>query len=112
MQKLNVVSRLFPLILSGEKTTTIRFRKRRITVGPMAYWCDGDSEKSVLVWVHRCTDMPLFEAAGFLGKTKDWPDEVMLEGMRMHYPAIELTDIVQVVEHLNPSESKSYFNKA
>jgi hypothetical protein len=29
----------------------------------------------------------------------------MLEGMRKHYPEIELVDIVQVVEHLTPAQT-------
>jgi hypothetical protein len=108
VQKLDVVAKLFPLVLSGEKTSTIRFREPPISVGAMIYWCDGDSENSVTVWVQRCTNMPLLEAAGFVGKAEDWPDEIMLKGMRVHYPLIELTDIVQVVEHLSPEQSRPY----
>ncbi len=111
MQKLDVVERLFPLVLTGEKTSTIRFRERDIQVGPMVYWCEGDSARTAKVWVKRCTNMPLSEAAKFLGKTEEWPDEVMLEGMRVHYPSIQLSDIVQVVEHLNPQESLSYLTE-
>jgi len=29
----------------------------------------------------------------------------MLDGMRKHYPEIELTDVVQVVEHLTPEQT-------
>ena len=109
MQKLDVVAKLFPLILNGEKTSTIRFREQRISIGPMDYWCDGDSENSVTVWVKRCTDMLLSEAAEFVGKKEEWTDQIMLTGMRVHYPSIELTDIVQVVEHLSPEQSQQYF---
>ena len=108
MQKLDVAERLFPLVLSGEKTSTIRFREQHIQVGPMVYWCEGSSSKTSTVWVNRCTDMPLLEAAIFLGKTKEWPEDVMLQDMRAHYPDIQLTDIVQVVEHYSPEESLSY----
>lgn len=98
MQTLPVVGRLFPLILSGEKTSTIRWHEARIVPGPMRYVCDDDGE-SVIVNVFRCTDMPLASVAAYLGKSDDWPDDVMLAGMREHYPSIELNDIVQVVEH-------------
>jgi hypothetical protein len=108
MQRLDVVTRLFPLVVSGEKISTIRFREQQIRIGPMVYWCDGCSEKSATVWVHRCTNIVLSEAADFLGKTKEWPDNVMLEGMRAHYPSIQLSDIVQVIEHYNPKESLPY----
>ena len=82
MQTLGVVGRLFPLILSGEKTSTIRFREVRIVPGPMRYVCDDDARKSAVVNVLKCTDMPLASAAAYLGKSTEWPDEVMLRGMR------------------------------
>jgi len=43
--------------------------------------------------------MPLALAAPYLGSSEEWPDEVMLAGMREHYPDIELSDVVQVIEH-------------
>jgi hypothetical protein len=108
MQRLDIVARLFPLVVRGEKVSTIRFREQQIRIGPMVYWCDGLFDKSATVWVHRCTNIALSEAANFLGKTKEWPDSVMLEGMRTHYPDIQLSDIVQVIEHYNPKESLPY----
>jgi hypothetical protein len=111
VQKLDVVERLFPLVLSGEKTSTVRYRERRIHVGTMVYWCDGNSEITSTVWVKQCTDLPLLEVAEFLSKLEEWPDEIMLEGMRVHYPEIQLTDIVQVIEHYDPKESLLYLSK-
>ncbi len=111
MQKLDVVERLFPLILNGDKTSTIRFRERRIHVGPMVYWSDGCSERTATVWVKRCTDLPLLEVAEYLEKKEEWPDEMMLEGMRVHYPCIQLTDLVQVIEHFSPKQSLPYLAK-
>jgi hypothetical protein len=102
MQQLGVVPRLFPLIVSGDKRSTIRWREPRIVPGPMLYVCDGNPSQSVMVEVVRCTDMPLSDAARHLGREADWPRDVMLEGMREHYPQIEWTDIVQVIEHLPP----------
>jgi hypothetical protein len=99
LQTLSVVGRLFPMILSGEKTSTIRWREARIAPGPMRYVCDDNVGQSTVVHVLKCTDMPLASVATYLGKTEEWPDDVMLAGMREHYPEIELTDIVQVVEH-------------
>ena len=110
MQKLDVVERLFPLILTGEKTATIRFEELSIDVGPMIYQCEGSAARTAVVWVTRCTDMPLSDAAAFLGKTEEWPDAIMLEGMRAHYPTIQLSDTVQVVEHYSPEESRPYLS--
>lgn len=105
MQELRIVDRLFPLILSGEKTSTIRWREARIEPGYMSYFCEGDASKTAVVWVTGCTSIPLSEVAAFLGKEIEWPDAIMLEGMRKHYPEIELVDIVQVVEHLTPTQT-------
>ncbi len=99
MQSLHVVSRLFPHILSGAKTSTIRWRETPISLGPMRYVCDGAAEQAVVVNVVRCTDMPLSEVAVHLGMLNEWPDDVLLAGMREHYPNIKMSDIVQVIEH-------------
>ena len=99
MQSLKVVDRLFGAILRGEKTHTIRWREPRIVPGPMTYVCNGNPSRTVVVMVTRCTDVPLSAAAAQVGKQDVWPDAVLLAGMREHYPAIELTEIVQVIEH-------------
>ena len=65
----------------------------------MRYVCDGAADQTVVVSVVRCTDMPLSKAAVYLGMAHEWPDDVMLAGMREHYPDIKLSDIVQVIEH-------------
>lgn len=98
VQTLPVVARLFPAILDGEKTHTIRWREGEIRPGPLCFACDGDPGLTALVEVTRVTDLPLAKAAGFLGRSAEWPDAVMLEGMREHYPGIGLDSIVQVVE--------------
>jgi hypothetical protein len=107
MQSLTVVNRLFPSILDGEKTHTIRWRETRIRPGLMRYVCAGDPARAVDVLVTRCTDVPLSQAAALVGKQDIWPDAVMLSGMREHYPEIELDDIVQVVEHLTPQQTEA-----
>ena len=40
-----------------------------------------------------------------LGKQEEWPDEVLLEGMREHYPEIRLSSEVQLITHLTPAET-------
>ena len=105
MQQLGIVPRLFPLVESGEKASTIRWREARIEPGYMRYICDGDPARTAIVWVTRCTDMPLSSAAAFVGKEQEWPKPIMLEGMREHYPDIQWDDPVQVIEHLTPGET-------
>ena len=103
IQVLGVVDRLFPEILSGEKTSTIRWQERHIVVGPMKFVCDGNHSLTVEVEVFRCTDMPLSKAASFVGKAGEWPDQIMLEVMREHYPDIQLSIIVQIIEYKSPA---------
>lgn len=105
-QQLSVVGRLFPAILDGSKTSTIRWKEDPIVPGVMRYVRDEPSDDSVEVMVTACTSMPLSEAATFLGRDAEWPPEVMLAGMREHYPQIELTDVVDVIEHLRPRETE------
>lgn len=106
MQTLGVVPRLFPLVESGEKTSTIRWRETPIVTGPMRYVCDGDASRTAIVEVTRVTRMRLDRAAAFLGRQDEWPASVMLEGMREHYPDITLGDEVVVIEHKTPRESR------
>jgi hypothetical protein len=104
-QELVVVARLFPSVLSGMKLSTIRWREAEIRPGLMRYVCADDPALTAVVRVVRVTSMPLADAAGFLGMEAEWPPAIMLEGMREHYPDIDLDEIVQIVEHLSPHES-------
>lgn len=98
MQYLDVVGRLYPDIISGRKTNTIRWQEPRIVPGQLTFVNCDDRLLSVTVNVVRCSDMPLSKVAGFLHMLNVWPDAELLEGMRRHYPTITLDEIVQVVE--------------
>ena len=101
IQTLGVAGRLFPEIVTGEKTSTIRWGEARIVPGLLRFISDKNSSQTIEVEVFRCTDMPLSEAASFVGKANEWPDQIMLEGMREHYPDIQLSSVVQVIEFQN-----------
>ncbi|WP_245453214.1 hypothetical protein [Aquibium carbonis] len=75
--------------------------------GLLRYVCDGDPALRTIVRVIRVTTMLLRAAAAFLGRAADWPDAVLLDGMREHYPAITLDDAVEIVEHLTPMETEA-----
>lgn len=105
MQKLGIVGRLFPEVLSGRKLSTIRWRERRIVPGHMRYICEDDPQQIVIVWVTKCTDMPLSAVATFLDMESEWPEAVLLAGMCEHYPTIAWEDEVQVIEHLSPADT-------
>jgi hypothetical protein len=107
MQRLALADRHFPALLRGDKIQTVRWREGRVGVGPLVFYSETESGREVEVWVTRCTRMPLGDVAAFLSKTKEWPDDVMLAGMRAHYPGISLRDVVDVIEHLSPEETRS-----
>lgn len=104
LQTLHIVKRLFPQVLSGKKTSTIRWRETPIALGPMRYVCKDFPGQIVVVNVVGCTSLPLSEAAAYLGMSDEWPDDVLLAGMQEHYPDIALSDVVQVIEHDPPSQ--------
>ncbi|MCU1393689.1 MAG: hypothetical protein JWM34_2117 [Ilumatobacteraceae bacterium] len=99
------MARLFPSVVSGVKRSTIRWREADIRPGLMRYVCADDPALTTVVQVVRVTSMPLADAAGFLGMEAEWPEAMMLDGMREHYPHIDLDEIVQIIEHLSPQES-------
>ncbi|MBN33994.1 MAG: hypothetical protein CMM46_04315 [Rhodospirillaceae bacterium] len=106
MQSLGVVGRLFPEILNGSKTSTTRWRELRIEPRRMTCICDDDPSSTVVVWITRRTDFPLRDAAALVDHEDDWPNHVMLAGMREHYRDITLDDTTQIVEHLPPDQTK------
>ncbi|MDO6406887.1 ASCH domain-containing protein [Pantoea phytobeneficialis] len=103
MQSLEIVPRLLPEVRSGKKRHTIRWQEREITSGPMLYVNAEDVSDMVIVWVTHVETMPLFSVAQHLGKIQAWPDDVLLAGMREHYPGIEMDSIVSVIHHLPPA---------
>lgn len=106
-QELSVVARLFPSVVSGVKRSTIRWREAEIRPGLMRYLCLDDPSRTTVARVIRVTSLPLADAAAYLGIEDEWPPSVMLDGMREHYPDIELDDVVRVIEHLSPDESST-----
>ncbi|WP_034917193.1 ASCH domain-containing protein [Erwinia sp. 9145] len=103
MQSLKIVPRLISEVRAGSKTHTIRWCERVITPGPMLYINTEDATDSVEVLVTGVSRMPLSAVAEFLGKTEEWPDAVLLAGMREHYPDINMVAGVEVIHHLPPS---------
>ena len=85
-QSLPLVPRLFPEVMSGEKRSSIRWREGPIRPGPLTFFNKADPTRTAEVEVLRCTQMPLSEAVAFLGRAAEWPEPVMLAGMREHYP--------------------------
>lgn len=106
MQQLTLVSRLMPLVRRGEKTSTIRWQEGDIVTGPLRLVNQQDEADIEIVWVTRIDILRLNEVAAKLGKEVEWPDAVLLKGMREHYPAIRLSGEVQLITHLTPAETR------
>lgn len=104
MQSLEIVPRLLPEVRSGRKRHTIRWRERKILPGPMRYVNTENASDTLVVRVTEVKTMPLFSVALYLGKSEEWPDKVLLDGMREHYPDIRLDSEVDVIHHLPPEE--------
>ncbi|MGN8162988.1 ASCH domain-containing protein [Pantoea vagans] len=105
MQQLTLVPRLMPAVRCGEKTSTIRWLEGDITIGPLRLVNQQDENDAVIVSVTQVDTLRLSEVAAMLGKQEEWPDEVLLEGMREHYPEIRLSSEVQLITHLTPAET-------
>jgi len=106
MQHLSIVPRLLPAVRRGEKTHTLRWQEGYIHPGPLRYCNQQNPADTLVVWVTSVETLPLCAAAERLGKQAEWPDDVLLAGMREHYPAIELNSVVQLVHHLTPEASR------
>ncbi|MGK3142179.1 hypothetical protein [Pantoea sp. C2G6] len=110
MQQLTLVPRLMPAVRQGEKTSTIRWQEGDVITGPLRLVNQQDPDDSLVVWVTRVDTLLLRDVAAALGKQAEWPDAVMLEGMREHYPAITLNSEVQVIHHLTPAQTRLKLN--
>lgn len=106
MQQLTLVPRLMPAVRGGEKTSTIRWREGKIVTGLLQLINQQDAADRVLVWVTRVETLRLDEVAAMLDKEAEWPDRVLLEGMREHYPTIHLRSRVQLIFHLTPAQTR------
>lgn len=102
LQYLEIVPRLLPDVRAARKLHTIRWREREIVPGPMLYVNAQDTSDIVLVWVTRIEKMRLYEVAARQGNTGACSDAELLEGMREHYPCIEMDSEVVVIHHLPP----------
>ena len=100
LQNLEIVPRLLPDVRAGRKRHTIRYQEREIVPGPMLYVNAQDAFDTVMVCVTHVEKMQLFDVAASLGKNAEWPDAELLEGMREHYPCIEMESEVAVIHHL------------
>lgn len=94
--------RLIPDVRSGKKQHTIRWGEEKIIPGPMQYVNADEDSDTLVVQVTQVKTMKLCSVARYLGWLEEWPDEVLLSGMREHYPDIRIDSEVAVIHHLVP----------
>jgi hypothetical protein len=111
MQQLTLVPRLMPDVRHGVKTSTVRWQEGDIVTGPLKLVNEQDRADTVIVWVTGIETLRLNEVAARLGKEDEWPDAVLLEGMREHYPEIRLSSEVQLITHLTPVQTQQKLNE-
>ena len=85
----------------------VRFLKGRSRAKCLAYRGSCAAKNRRSLWKRKvvvtCVEtMKFSDVADRMGKAKEWPDDVLLQGMREHYPAIELESEVVVIHHLPP----------
>jgi len=102
IQRLELVDRLFRPLFTGEKRSTLRWRKeKKVGEGFLVYEASKNPRWHVLVWVTKISSGPLSSFAS----AYDMTPEQLLASMRTHYPNIEMNSDVDLVEHLSPQET-------
>lgn len=91
-----------PEVRSGNKRHTIRWREPSVHPGPLLFVSIADPHDVILVQVISVITLPLSRVAAWLDKRQQWPDSVLLAGMREHYPDITLDSQVEVIHHSAP----------
>lgn len=105
IQRLELVDRRFPALLSGEKRDTIRWNEGHIEPGYLIYYASDNSRWKTMVWVTATRYTTLASLAPVAAQA---PEE-LLAVMRRHYPNIELDTEVLFVEHLSPQETRARY---
>ncbi|NCC21006.1 MAG: ASCH domain-containing protein [Alphaproteobacteria bacterium] len=101
IQTLELADSLFPQVLAGEKTRTLRWREGEIRPGYLLYTSFDNPAWKALVWVTGCRDAPMNEMAPLY----DMSPEDLHKSMQRHYPDIEIDSPVTLVEHLTPRQT-------
>lgn len=101
IQTLELADSLFPQLLAGEKTRTLRWREGDVRPGYLLYYSYDNPAWKVLVWVTGCREAPMSEMAPLY----DMSPESLHKAMSRHYSEIEIDSPVTLVEHLTPLQT-------
>ncbi len=105
-QWLHLVTRRWPALLKGEKTSTFRLNEGFVHPGFLVYKDYPDERAAAVVYVQNVYYVPLRQAIALDGFDDHTPNEtIALKQMRVHYPDITLDTPVLLARHLSVPET-------
>lgn len=101
MQELELLDRFFPDVFDGVKRRTLRWGDGEIAEGFLLFRASRSPDLKTLVWVTSVEKHSFETAAPLYQMTVS----ELLASMKTHYPAIDGTAELQLVNHLSPKET-------
>lgn len=104
IQKLELADDLFPALMRGEKTNTLRWQEGPVQTGYLLFYATHNPDWRAVVWVTGVQACPMNEIAPFYTMS---PEELH-KAMLRHYPDIEINSDILFIEHLSPEKTRSF----
>ena len=109
-QRLHLVERRWPALLSGEKVSTFRLNEGFVHKGFLVYKDCPREQWTEVVYVTRVYYAPLRQAIEIDGFDDHTPDmETALRQMRVHYPEITLDTNILLAQHMSVPETRTKY---
>lgn len=103
LQRLELADDLFPDVISGKKTDTLRWNEGDIELGYLEFYSESNIGKRATVLVTGLRKGTLESFAKHYRTTID----LLVLSMKKHYPDIKATDKVTLVEFMSPAETEA-----
>lgn len=103
LQRLELADELFPDLMSGKKTDTLRWNEGTFELGYLEFYSKKDISRRATVLVTGIRKGTLSSFARHYGQSV----ELLLLRMQKHYPDITLNDGVTLVEFMSPSDTEA-----
>lgn len=101
IQKLELAKDLFPKMISGAKTNTLRWNEGIIEEGFLLFYAENNINLSATVWVNRVTTSSMKNFACKYNMSA----KALHSSMLRHYPDIKIDSIVSFIEYLSPEKT-------
>lgn len=103
LQRLELADDLFPDLMSGKKTDTLRWNEGDIELGYLEFYSAGNIGKRATVLVTGIRKGTLESFAKHYSMTAD----ALVTKMKKHYPDITASDKMTLIEFMSPSETEA-----